>query len=151
MAINLTQDIFPHAQDCAVGIGGDGHNASSDIAAYLANTPGLVTTSPQPITIDGLSGLTFDASVAPTWTQTCGESEPAVFTIAGPIADPSNGSTFVSHFVAGDGHARYIALDLSPQHNLLIAVSAPDEASFTDITEAAMPIIESFQFEREVH
>lgn len=43
----------------------------SDIANWWHREPGLVTTAPKPVTIDGLSGLVTDVHLTPTWTHDC--------------------------------------------------------------------------------
>ena len=48
----------------------------------------------------------------------------------------------------GAVHLRYILLDLGPDHNLLIEVSSPDEAHWSEFVAAAMPVIESFEIGR---
>ena len=51
-----------------------------DLASALANTPGLATTEPTPVTIGGLDGVQIDLEVDPAWKRTCPFSEglPAV-------------------------------------------------------------------------
>ena len=41
------------------------------IATYWASLAGLVTTTPQAVTVGGLSGLVMDITISPTWTKTC--------------------------------------------------------------------------------
>ena len=151
MGIQLTLDVAPHSQaaDCPDAAHPTGWTAASDVAAFLVGVPGLVTTAPQPVTIGGFSGLMFDASVAPTWKQTCSQlydgPKRVIFTFADPEPGP-HGWVFIRDFIEEDAHARIILLDISTGHNLLIEVTAPDEASFNELTQAAMPIINSMAF-----
>ena len=49
----------------------------------------------------------------------------------------------------GDAHSSYILLEFGAAHTLLIEISAPDEPSWNDLVQAAMPIVETFQFTHE--
>ena len=41
-----------------------------------------------------------------------------------------------------------ILLEFGAAHTLLIEISAPDEASWNGLVQAAMPIVQSFEFTR---
>jgi hypothetical protein len=63
------------------------------IAAEFQARPGLATTTPQAVTIGGLSGLVMDIRMAPGWTGTCFYStEPGVQLLGGvPPSDFDHG------------------------------------------------------------
>jgi len=151
MAVTLTLDVAPHSQapDCPDAKEPGVPTTVAAMAQWLTRVPGLVATTPTPINIGGYDGLMLDVSVAPTWRLTCqftSGAERIVFTFTDrvPVAD----SPFVRDTLLGDAHSRYILLDLGGGHNLLIEVGAPDKASWEDLVQAAMPIVNSFQFTR---
>jgi hypothetical protein len=104
----------------------------SAIAAWLA-TRAAVTT-PTPVTIGGLSGLVVDVSV-----------NPALVTCPDLFVDLYGG------FAAGlsdDSRARYVLLDRGDGQILLVAIEAPDKATWDAAIANAMPIVQSFEFAR---
>jgi hypothetical protein len=46
----------------------------------------------------------------------------------------------------GNAHSRYVVLDLPSGHNLLIEIAAPDETSWQEFVQVAMPIVQTFSF-----
>jgi hypothetical protein len=115
------------------------------LATWLGSLPGLATTSPQPVTIGGLSGLTLDVSVDPAWKHTCPSSGglPAVSL----FADANPG---VEHDVAVQGTTpiRFLLLDLGDGRSLLVFVSAKDKATYDAFLPEAMSVIDTFAFHR---
>jgi hypothetical protein len=149
MAITLTLDVAPHSQaaDCRdVPESGVGLSPTA-MADWLASLPALVATAPQPITIGGYNGQMVDVSIDPSWTLGCFGDAPSRldWTFTDPVPDP-NGYGFLRIGLDGDTHSRYILLDLGNGHNLLINVSAPDQASWSELVQASMPIINTFTF-----
>lgn len=118
---------------------------ASALASWLTTLPGLATTTPAPVTIGGLTGMTVDVSVDPTWTRTCpysnGKPAVAMFT-NGQYAE---GLNFDWGLTAG-AHMRLILLDLPDGRTLLIDVEAQDQAAWDALVADAMPVIDSFQF-----
>ncbi len=101
-----------------------------------------MTTTPTPVTIGGHSGLLMDVSVAPAWRLACQQDPRAL-----PRASSTRSGT-PSTPLRGNAHSRFILLEFGAAHTLLIEISAPDEASWNDLVQAAMPIVETFQFTR---
>jgi hypothetical protein len=98
--------------------------------------PGLVTTVPRTITIDGHPGKWLDVRIDPAWTKTCpGETTPIVTYLMPGTA------------ISGTEHERLILLDLGDGDVLLIVVWAGDQATFDPFIAAAMPIVQSLKFE----
>lgn len=163
MAITLTLDVAPHSQAATCldpvepGIGnpdavepGVG-SGPAHLATWLQGLAGIVTTTPTPVTIGGHSGLLMDVSVASAWRRACQQLYPdaparAVFTFTDPVDSPVR--PFIRDVLEGNAHSRYILLEFGPAHTLLIEISAPDEASWNDLVQAAMPIVQSFEFTR---
>ncbi|HKB28313.1 MAG TPA: hypothetical protein VKC59_04755 [Candidatus Limnocylindrales bacterium] len=113
------------------------------IATWLKSLPGLVATTPVPITIGGLSGRMLDISVAPTWTRTCSFSngQPVVTTLT-----HASGATGFDWNVGGTVRERVILLDSGAGPTLLIEIDAPDQAAFDTLVAESMPVIQSFRF-----
>jgi hypothetical protein len=148
MAITLSQDVAPHSQTgCPDAVEPGVGSSATAMADWLAHLPGLVSTTPTPITIGGYRGLMLDVSVASSWSLTCEYTDPAgervVFTFTDLMPGPD---VVVRHALYGDARSRCILLDLGAGHNLLVEITAPDKASFDDLVQAAMPIVQSFGF-----
>ena len=106
------------------------------LATWIRSVPGLVTTVPKTITIDGHPGKWLDVRIDPAWTKTCpGETAPIVTYLMPGTA------------ISGTEHERLILLDLGDGDVLLIVVWSRDQATFDPYIAAAMPIIQSFRFE----
>ena len=107
------------------------------LATWLGTVPGLVTTAPTAITIDGHPGKMLDLQLDPAWTKTCeGDSEqlPIVTFLNPGIA------------VAADQRNRVILLDLGDGDVIAIGVWARDQATFDAWAPEAMSVIETFKF-----
>jgi hypothetical protein len=65
----------------------------------------------------------------------------AVFTFADQV-----GPNLIREYLQDSAHARYIVLDVGGGHNLLIEVGAPDQATWDEFIQAAMPIVDSMRF-----
>jgi hypothetical protein len=128
-------------------------SSASALTSWLATLPDLVTSQPSQVTIDGHHGLQIDASVAPGWITPCDRTGDwasdgiAVDRFAFTLGFDASASNQL--VISGEGHARYIVLDAGNGDNIVIEVSAPDQASFDDLVAAAMPVIESFHFTPE--
>jgi hypothetical protein len=153
MAIALTLDVAPHSQaaNCPDAVEPGVGSSPAELATWLQGLPGLVTTTPTPVSIGGHSGLRMDVSVATAWRQACEQFYPGgparvVFTFTDPVDSPNK--VFIRDALEGDAHSRYILLEFGAAHTLLIEISAPDEASWNDLVQAAMPIVETFEFTR---
>ena len=131
----LTQDP-PCSDQVEPGVG----RTVDDLVSWLGTVPGLATTEPTPITIDGRSGQMLDLSLDPSWTGICNESDPDKTPIVVYLNPGAVG-------MRGDERARLILLDLGDGDVVAIAVGTRDQASFDAFIPEAMPVIESFQFE----
>ena len=131
----MTQDPPCSDQD-EPGVG----RTADELAGWLGTVPGLATTEPTPITIDGRSGQVLDISLDPSWTGTCGEGDPDTTPIVTYLNPGGVG-------IRGDERARLILLDLGDGDVVAIAVWTRDQAAFDAFVPEAMRVIESFQFE----
>jgi hypothetical protein len=116
----------------------------ADMAAYLSNHPGLITTEPEAVNIGGLDGVVIEVALAPTWTEPChySEGEPNVPLFWGTDADSG------LEWSAGPGwQDRLYILAMPGGGNVLIDMGAFDEGDFDTFREAAVPVVESIQFD----
>ena len=129
----MTQD-RPCSDEVEPGVG----RTVDDLVAWLQTVPGLNTTEPTPITIDGHSGQMLDISLDPSWTGTC-EGDP----------DTSPVVTFLNPGLAvrGDQRARLVLLDLGDGDVVATGVWTRDQETFDAFIPEAMQVVESFQFE----
>lgn len=103
------------------------------LAAWLADHPGLVVSTPAPVAIGGLSGVMVDLSL-----------DPAVVLCSGLFIDFND--ALVSA-VSGEIQARYILLDRGDGQILLIAIEQ-DKATWDAAIANAMPVVQTFEFTR---
>lgn len=104
--------------------------SATGIAATLKASPNLITTTPQPIELGGLSGQTIDVRLNPAWSGTC------------PLDpdDPRDKDfTEIRH--------RIWLLDLPAGGLVPIMISSLSGAGFEPFLEDAVPIVQSFQFD----
>ena len=128
----MTQD-RPCSDQVEPGVG----RTVDDLIAWLQTVPGLNTTGPTQISIDGNPGQMLDLSRDPAWTATCeGSSSERLVTFLNPgIA------------VGEDQRVRLILLELGNSDVVAIGVWTRDQATFDAFIPEAMPVIESFRFE----
>jgi hypothetical protein len=116
-------------------------NAVADWVAFLTTHPGLTTTTPTPITIDGYSGMQLDLHVADGWAATCPNSlGPAVMLATDSGAVP--------------GRTRWIdnqqvtmrIIDVAGETLILYLESSPNPADLATVNSAFQPVIDSFAF-----
>jgi hypothetical protein len=130
----MTQD-RPCSDQVESGVG----RTADELATWIGTVPGLVTTEPTPITIDGRSGQQLDISIDPSWTGLCNENDPDKT----PIVTYLNPGLAVR----GNEMTRLILLDLGEGDTVVIGMWIRDQAAFDSFIPEAMPVIESFQFE----
>jgi hypothetical protein len=106
------------------------------LVTWVATVPGLVTTAPTAITIDGNPGQWLDVRLDPAWTKTCG----------GPVTTPIVTYMMPGTGIMGTERERLILLDLGDGDVLQIVVWTKDQATFDAFITEAMPIIQSFTF-----
>jgi hypothetical protein len=145
--ITIYSDIVPHVQDAACTEGaepGVGRTAKA-IADWLASLPGLVKTTPTPITVGGLKGFSVDLTVKAGWTHTCSYSEGKSLVSTLTDADPAEG--FDWNIPAG-ASARYILLDLGDGRALVIDIEGQTTADYDALLPDATQVVNSFVFHR---
>ena len=143
--IVLVSDAAARSQDASClnalepGVG----RTPAALANWLKSLPGVAATTPAPISIGGLSGMTLDLAVATTWTHSCPNTDtPSVPTL---VSADRNGFEWD---VSSTMRERLILLDTGGGRTLLLAINAPDKASFDAFVGEAMSVIQTFQFKR---
>lgn len=117
-----------------------------ELARWLTSLPGLVVTTPTPVTIGGLSGVTVDLSAGPDGNTACDWT--AVPILSQAVRPTGQRMEDAPLYVAGGQRARYHLLDAGQGVVLLVAVEAPDQAAWESVIADATSIIESFEFTR---
>ncbi len=102
---------------------------------WLRQVPGVTTTAPTSITIDGHPGRSLDIRIDPAGKRCKGETTPS-FSYLGPDIG----------LLGGERH-RLILLDLGDGDVLAIVIRTTDPAAFDAFVVEAMPIVESLRFE----
>jgi hypothetical protein len=146
-AIYLFDDIVPHSQDAACSEAaepGVGRTVGA-ISAWLTSLPGLVASSPTPVSVGGLTGVSIDLTVDPNWAHTCSYSNGKALVSTFTDSDPGEG--FDWNIGAGS-KVRYILLDLGSDRTLLVDIEADTVAHWDDLIAGAMTVVNSFQFSR---
>ncbi len=165
--IRLLANVVPESQDvaCALIRPAVGSTPAA-VAAWLADLPGLIVTSPTAVKVGGLSGVMVDLSVVPGWTNTCTTEQSGG---PGRSLGPRDYASFVNTFsdpthrslgtgcclrstplliVAADRRVRYLLLDRGDGSNLVIDIEAQDKATRESAVSDAMRIVDSFEFTR---
>jgi hypothetical protein len=145
MGIYIFRDVAIQAASCKdepePGVG----RTPADMASYMRDHAGLITTRPEDVNVGGLDGVMIEVALDPTWTKPChySEGEPNVPLFWGTDADSG------LEWSTGPGvDARFYILDMPGGGNVLIAVEAFGErADFQSLREAAIPLVESITFD----
>jgi hypothetical protein len=112
----------------------------AEVVASVARDPRLVTSSPQPVTIGGMTGQMVDLTVAPTWTGTCEWSAGtgAVLIVSATVNGPAFGT-------GATGRDRYTFLDVRGSV-VAIDIGTPERPDFEAFLAEATPIVETIRF-----
>lgn len=110
-----------------------------DLVAWLTEHPGLITSTPEPVTLGGLEGQVLEVRKDPEWSGPC-PGRVSLFTHLGTINDPGWWD------VKDSARLRLYFLDAGNGHVVTVHVETADGASFEDLVESAAPVVESFVF-----
>lgn len=126
----MTQD-KPCSDTVLPGVG----RTVPDLVTWLRTVPGLITTAPTAVTIDGHPGQSLEVRLDPAWTKTCeGSSEPLVTYFNPGLA------------VGPDQRERLMLVDLGDGDVVAIAIWTRGATTFDAFTPEAMSVIDSFTF-----
>jgi hypothetical protein len=123
---------------------GVGRTAAA-MTEWLNGLPGLVTTTPAPVSIGGLSGMMIDLAVAPSWTATCEYAYSVGLPLVSTIVDATPGGG-LDWNIQGEGRTRLVFLDLPDGRTVVIDIEAQTKADYDGMLPEAMQVVNSFQF-----
>ena len=113
------------------------------MADWLTRAPGVVATTPAPVTVGGLSGFRVDVSMDPDWKETCpfSQGKPArpLFT----DVDPGSG---LHRGLDAATRMRLDLLDLGDGRTMIIDIEGSSKAVQDAQIAEATAIVESFEF-----
>ncbi|MEA2673497.1 MAG: hypothetical protein QOI92_689 [Chloroflexota bacterium] len=145
--INIWNDVAAHRQDdqCTGGPAAGVGRSADAIVTWLTTLPGLVTSTPVPVTIGGLSGKMVDLAVKPTWTATCSYADPPGRALVSTFSDPVK-QDGLDWNIQADGQTRIIALDLGDGRALVIDIEGQTKADYDALLPDAMQVVNTFSF-----
>ena len=126
---------------------GVGHGVDDLVAAITAR-PGVVSSPPTSVSIDGYEGMMLDLSLDPSWTRSCQAPEGPVVGMPILIGAGSDPAPLVG--LAPDHPARLILLDLTGGRTMSITIfgiEPTSAAAFGEHVAEAMPVIQSFELQ----
>jgi hypothetical protein len=134
--------VASNEQDCA-GLAASGRPRTVDaIRDALASDPRFVT-STEPVTISRVEGRSIDIQLAADWTGTCEWSDGSPAALVLTAAQPP-GPVFG---IGGSERARVILLEIAGDV-IAISIDPSDSSDVDDFLSQAMPVVESFEFDR---
>jgi hypothetical protein len=144
IGVHLFRDPLPGSQDLACttaqepGVG----TAALAIVTWARSLPGLVTSTPRPVTIGGLTGIEIDLAIADGWTASCpfANGLPTV-----PLFVGQTGESF-RWVIAGSERLRLSLFDLPGGGTLVVDVDAYDGSYMDALLTVATPIVASLEF-----
>jgi hypothetical protein len=124
-----------------------GHEAA-DIAAWITANPNLTATTPEPVTVGGLTGVLIDLSASDAYTTDCGDDRGGVYPSGLPIVPlfAGAGSGDLTWFVGGTERMRLYVLDMPGGGNLVISIDAI-AGDFETLLEISQPVMDSIRFD----
>ena len=161
--IRLLANVIPESHDAACALIRPAVGSTpAAVAAWLADLPGLVVTSPTAVKIGGLSGVMVDLSVVPGWTNACASGRSGGFDAS---LRPREDTSFVHTFsdpccvgpglvsapilvVAADRRVRYLLLDRGDGQPLVIEIETPGNSDWDRTVVDAMTIVQGLEFIR---
>jgi hypothetical protein len=137
IGLNTQPTAMAQDQPCSDTVAPGVSRTVDALTTWLRTVPGLVTTTPKAITIDGHPGKWLDVRLDPAWTRNCApdETRPVVAYFNPGIA------------VGNVERERLILLDLGGGDVIAIVVWTANQATFDTFIAEAMPIVQSFTFE----
>jgi hypothetical protein len=133
-------------ETCEPQVKPDTGRSVDELIAHVTQHPGLVASSPQPITIDGHAGQMVDVSIAPSWTGGCPEVPDRILLLFTETGRDMTGSGLEQPGLWKTDKMRLVLLDLGDGDVMLIDLLARDPANFDALVTEAMPIVESLTF-----
>lgn len=124
----------PETAEPGVGTG------AKELATWISERPGLVASSPAPVTIGGLTGYVVDVGIREGWTASC------PFANGSPTVSLLVGSAGYRWVVVGSERLRLSVLDIPSGGTIAVDVDAFDGRLIDDLLSAAGPIVDGLRF-----
>ena len=134
--------VSSRADNCSEDQDPDAGTTAEEIVAALPR-PGVTVSTPEAVTIGGLSGLRVDLALDPGWTTPCPWSQ------GRPVATLFVSRPVESDFAWGlgaDVHMRTYFLNIDEDRAILIVIETASAAEQADLVDPASQIVESFVF-----
>jgi hypothetical protein len=120
---------------------GAGHSVQ-DIVSFLRTHPGLDTTEPRPVEVDGYKGQSVDLGIASTWRTTCPDhTGPFVLLLTDTDVPASRALGYEE-----TQRSRWDILDVNGETVIIARDGSNYGNQFGDAAAAAQPIIDSIRF-----
>ena len=142
----LAENVIADPASCGpVALAGAGTSVQ-DFIDHLRALPGLDTTEPVPVTIDGYRGQSIDMSVRADWTTICPEIDPTNPTVMLLTSTDTTIKPLRALGYTQDQLARWIVLDVAGQTVIVEVVGPPVRSQFDAALADDQPVIDSLDF-----
>ena len=139
MAMNAIADQTPECGPTAkAGVG----RTVQDFIDFVQTHPGLDTTDPTPVEVDGYRGQSIDLSVASTWTTRCPNHLGPFVLLLTDTGVPAKRALGYE----ADQLARWDILDVNGETVIIERAVSSYGGKFDEAAAAAQPIIDSIRF-----
>jgi hypothetical protein len=144
-------DVFAALRPPAQGAGCDAKpddkapHSVADLVASLKHDRALVVDQQPNTTIGGLPAIVLDVKLAASWTVQCPDAGTFAAYFAGSFGAGSGTSEYTLGVATGE-RQRLMLVDLGQGDIVAIVVDSSSSARFTELIDAATPIIDSFRF-----
>ena len=137
VVVAITDKDCEEVQDPDIG------TTATAITDWLAAADGLISSTPEEVSIGGLDGLRVDITMDPEWTETCpySDGEPTRTLFVDRTTTPG-----FSWNIGPGGVMRLYFLDLGDGRALMIDIESISTAEYDAIVDEATTIVESFVF-----
>jgi hypothetical protein len=144
IGIHLFRDPKAASQDptCPAAAEPGVGSTAFELAAWIAERPGLAVTTRTMATVGGLVGVSIDVALRADWQQACPFAN-------GVPSVPLFNSPEIDHWVVvGNERLRIYLLDLPDGGTVVVDLDAFDGAQFEDLVSRAGGVVRSLQFAR---
>ena len=133
--------------DCTTQLAPGVGQTPAALAAWVASRPGIVATTPAPITVGAYAGLMLDISLSKSAITVCpGDSGPSMSLIMNATGLTYEWSWGIGGSTAATERERLIFLDVGGRTLAIIIDDNSTPSRFSELVKQAMPVIATFQF-----
>lgn len=142
-ALRIRHNITALNQDCSESAQPGVPMRAASLVDYWRSLPSVASTAPMEVEVGGLTGLMFDVSVEPSWTESCDWSldRPIALLMYAPRPNPTQ------HGIVPGERIRFYVLDHSDGNVVIEVAHTPDSpVSWDEWMEMTGSVIESLEF-----